>query len=283
MTPGRFHVECMTAATLVRTAYGYQPAAFTGPGQVDLRIGPTYGLGVEDGVRVRGGDDWVRSVKWSIEAIADESVDGQTMRGAMLTELLERRFQLQAHVDSEPVAGWLLVVAKGGLKIKPMADVDCTGEPASERVLAQRAEAGLRGTILITEAAQQGVKPTCGAIGVNPNGPNVRFEVVGQPPGSIARNLRLALGASVVDRTGITAPYLFSWEYGPDASTPGDRAIFSAPSPPRPRAGFDAPSTAPKAPPLFVALEQQLGLTLEPTMVPREFIVIDHIARPSAN
>ena len=40
--------------------------------------------------------------------------------------------------------------------------------------------------------------------------------------------------------------------------------------------------TIPKAPSIFAAVEQ-LGLKLEPIRVPREFIVIDHVERPSPN
>jgi uncharacterized protein (TIGR03435 family) len=46
--------------------------------------------------------------------------------------------------------------------------------------------------------------------------------------------------------------------------------------------GWDGPENQPKAPPLSVALGQ-LGLKLDPIKVPREFIVIDRVARPSPN
>jgi hypothetical protein len=63
MTPGRVYVQCLTLATLIRTAYGYQPASLEffnaseeqrrrGPG---MRFDAVYGLGVEDGQVVRGG------------------------------------------------------------------------------------------------------------------------------------------------------------------------------------------------------------------------------------
>ena len=42
-------------------------------------------------------------------------------------------------------------------------------------------------------------------------------------------------------------------------------------------------SSVPPAPPLEIALEQQLGLRLEPAQAPREYIVIDAIERPAAN
>jgi uncharacterized protein (TIGR03435 family) len=39
----------------------------------------------------------------------------------------------------------------------------------------------------------------------------------------------------------------------------------------------------PRAPTIFDALEQQLGLRLEPVQVPREYLVIDAIERPGRN
>jgi hypothetical protein len=39
----------------------------------------------------------------------------------------------------------------------------------------------------------------------------------------------------------------------------------------------------PLAPTIFVALEEQLGVKLEPAQTPREFIVIDAVERPSPN
>ena len=43
------------------------------------------------------------------------------------------------------------------------------------------------------------------------------------------------------------------------------------------------PSSVPPAPNLFTALEQQLGLRLEPAQVPRDYIVIDAIRRLEPN
>jgi uncharacterized protein (TIGR03435 family) len=43
------------------------------------------------------------------------------------------------------------------------------------------------------------------------------------------------------------------------------------------------PSRVQPAPDLFTALEQQLGLRLEPTQEPRDYIVIDAIRRLEPN
>jgi len=293
MTPGRFYVQCMTVATLIRTAYGYGPMELefmntsenasrprTRPG---MRLDATYGLGVEDGRRVRGGPDWVRSDKYTIEAVGDGAADAETMRGPMLQELLERRVQVRVHIEAEQVPAFALTVASGGLKIKPMQEGDCTREPPSDAVKAERDRHGWTGPVLITEAARFGIKPTCGTIYGEQNGPNFRMEHVAQSPGSVAGTVGRALDARVVDRTGITDRFIFGWEFGPDESTPGILRMMFQERTWVPRPGWDGPSTLPKAPPIFTALEQQLGLKVEPIRVPREFIVIDRVERPSPN
>jgi uncharacterized protein (TIGR03435 family) len=289
MTPGRTHALCMTLATLIRTAYGYGPMDLErmnttdGPGRQGrgMNFNAVYGLGVEDGQRVRGGPDWMRSDRYTIEAVGDGTADARTMRGPMLQALLERRFQLKVHVESEQVPGFALIVASGGLKITPMYDGDCDREPLSDAVKAERERHGWNGPVLITEAAHFGIKPTCGTFYGEQNGPNFRTELVAQSPGAVAFNVGAALDARVVDRTGITDRFIFAWEFGPDESTPGIVGLMPQPKTWVPKPGWDAPPTAPKAPSIFIALEQQLGLEVDPIWVPREFIVIDHVERPS--
>src|SRR5688572_6265358 len=81
MTPGRLYVLCMTPATLIRTAYGYvsvdqekglgrlvNPEA---PGRMrPISANSVYGAPAEDGHRVRGGPNWVRTERYTIEAVA---------------------------------------------------------------------------------------------------------------------------------------------------------------------------------------------------------------------
>ncbi len=45
----------------------------------------------------------------------------------------------------------------------------------------------------------------------------------------------------------------------------------------------DAGSDDAQFPPLITALEQQLGLKVEPGKGPHEYLVIDHLSRPTAN
>jgi uncharacterized protein (TIGR03435 family) len=80
---------------------------------------------------------------------------------------------------------------------------------------------------------------------------------------------RAILDRPVVDKTGLTARYDFDLEWAPDESQ------FGGDLPPAPA---DAPT-----PPLFTAIQQQLGLKLEPTKGPVAALVIDTAERPSAN
>jgi uncharacterized protein (TIGR03435 family) len=80
----------------------------------------------------------------------------------------------------------------------------------------------------------------------------------------------------VVDNTGLTGKYDMTLKWAPDdnhgASAPADNHGASA----------DV-SSADSGPSIFTALQEQLGLKLEPTKGPVETIVVDHVEMPSEN
>jgi uncharacterized protein (TIGR03435 family) len=80
---------------------------------------------------------------------------------------------------------------------------------------------------------------------------------------------RAMLDRPVVDKTGLSGRYDFDLEWAPDETQFGGEV---------PTAPTDAPS-----PPLFSAIQQQLGLKLEATRGPIEALVVDTAERPSAN
>jgi len=80
---------------------------------------------------------------------------------------------------------------------------------------------------------------------------------------------RAILDRPVVDKTGLSGKYDFDLEWAPDQSQ------FGGDIPP-------APSDAPAAP-LFVAIQEQLGLKLEATRGPVAALVVDKVERPSGN
>ena len=86
-----------------------------------------------------------------------------------------------------------------------------------------------------------------------------------------AKNLGKLLGRTVVDRTGLEGKFAFTLEWTPD---PGQPMGLLGPSP---------ASADDSGPSIFTALQEQLGLKLEPQKGPVEILVIDHVEKPSEN
>jgi uncharacterized protein (TIGR03435 family) len=126
---------------------------------------------------------------------------------------------------------------------------------------------------------RRAAKPS-GAVLEGPNGPNWVM-LAGEATfddglKGLTQFLRahLGIGIGVTDKTGITDKFNWDLEYLVDATV-------------RPRSASGiipvADADVPRAPTIFDALEQQLGLRLEPVQVPRTYLVIDSIERPGAN
>ncbi|HZQ54385.1 MAG TPA: M56 family metallopeptidase [Bryobacteraceae bacterium] len=81
------------------------------------------------------------------------------------------------------------------------------------------------------------------------------------------------LDRPVVNRTGLEGRYDFLLKWTPDETQFQDLGMKVPP-----------PSNAPDAPPnLFTAMQDELGLKLEPTKASVDVLVIDHLEKPSAN
>jgi uncharacterized protein (TIGR03435 family) len=110
----------------------------------------------------------------------------------------------------------------------------------------------------------------------NPNGMSHGSTIFATGPGQITgeaatmRDLALtlsdrgeqSLGRPVIDKTGLTGKYDFTLQLPPTIS--GDDAQQSVAA-------------------LFTAVQEQLGLKLQPATSSTDYLVIDHIERPSAN
>ena len=140
------------------------------------------------------------------------------------------------------------------------------------------------------------IKPErCYALVVNKNGPKFKETLshnskspdgdMFAQPGSIKAKdapisglifaLNAAVGCPVQDKTGLTKRYALTLQYSVDQSL---GAYRNAPAPDQ-----SAPQSESQDPPLFTAIQTQLGLKLIPAMVPTESIFIEHIDHPTAN
>ena len=80
----------------------------------------------------------------------------------------------------------------------------------------------------------------------------------------------------VIDQTGLQGGYYIKVQWA------RQQPQNTMPQSTNPGTGM-APPLGPSGPSIFDALQQQLGLKLQATKGPVEFLVIDHIERPSEN
>jgi uncharacterized protein (TIGR03435 family) len=93
----------------------------------------------------------------------------------------------------------------------------------------------------------------------------------------LAGQLTLSLDRPVIDRTNLKGSFDFTLQWTPAPNEGGPQAIGL---PPRAEPSRATDSSGPS---IFTALQEQLGLKLEPTKGQVDMLVIDHVERPSEN
>jgi uncharacterized protein (TIGR03435 family) len=248
-SPGSFTIECGTVERLIGTAYVRYGEPLTNQAP---RIGDVEWL--------KGLPGWVRTDKFTIEAKAEGAPDAKVMLGPMLRNLLEDRFKLKIRRATDEQPMYVMTVAKGGLKIAPESctERDPANPPTREELLAVR----------------NGGKPMCGNMNMTSgDGGTHRWVIGGQTMTGFAGTLSTFMDHHVENRTGVDGSFNIRLEFALDEHVPGPDKRYGPPT--------EVPESS--GPNIFKALEQQLGLTLEPTKGPHGFLVIEHIERPSPN
>lgn len=224
---------------------------------------------VEDD-RILGAPGWVKSTRYDIQAkvAADDAPKLEKLkideRRSMLLPLLIERFNLKYHHETRELPGYALVIAKGGPRMKASEVSDTPADP---------------------KPAGSGAnpKPDSPASGSSLPRRMMRFmgrghlESDGTNTELLARVLSQQLGRTVVDKTGLTGNYDFTLQWTPDDAPPPMHGGADG-GPPHNESGTDA-----VGPSLFTAVQEELGLKLEPTKGAVDVIVIDHIDPPSEN
>jgi uncharacterized protein (TIGR03435 family) len=96
----------------------------------------------------------------------------------------------------------------------------------------------------------------------------------GEPLAHFARWMGfVVLAKPVTDKTGVEGKFDFDLTWTPDESQFIAMGIHTP-------AATDNPSGPPE---LFTAIQEQLGLKLEPQKTQAQVLVIDHVERPSQN
>ncbi len=169
----------------------------------------------------------------------------------LFRKVLADRFKFACHfVDAdEPV--YDLVVAKGGLKMK-----EAKPDEVSPYHFHQPGDPS-------TAYSGPGM-----SIRYTPNGWTTVFQRLDMTSFAKSNVFAEALDRPVIDKTGVTGVYNFSldFSYQPTTAVPPQAGAASEPTP---------------GPDIFTALQQQLGLKLEPGRGAIRQLIVDHVERPS--
>jgi uncharacterized protein (TIGR03435 family) len=209
-----------------------------------------------DPAPVHGGPAWLHSAWYEINAKADGNPSVEMMSGPMMQALLEDRFQLKIHRQTSEGPVYFLTVARGGSKLHAFVEGSCT--PYSTLP-----PPPLGPGKQYCESMISGVSPSVVAQGATLD--------------EFSKTLRVLLDRPVINETGITGRFDIRVRFSREGTTTAGVSLV-------PRNDGSSPASDPAGPPsIFTALQEQLGLKLEPGKGPMEVLVIDRIERPSEN
>jgi len=161
----------------------------------------------------------------------------------MLQSLLVERFKLVVHRETRDVPVYALVVGRGGPKLH-------RSDPSRGEVINPRTPTGAGGTELKSG--------------------HLIFKDESMSDFAWALSRMAAIGDRVVlDNTGLNGTYDFELTFEPSKMLVGGEAPGT--------------STSIEGPSIFESVQEQLGLKLESKKGPVEFLIIDHVEKPSAN
>jgi uncharacterized protein (TIGR03435 family) len=192
-----------------------------------------------------GAPDWVSEARYDITATYPPDAVPQRDMRPMLQRLLAERFGLVTHSETREVPVYNLVMARSDGTLGPRltrSNIDC------EKWLAENpSQRTSQRTQCMWSASRRTITARTQSIA------------------TLLGPLQSLSGRPVVDRTGLTGTFNVDLEW----TTSGDLSVTP---------GGDAAQGGVS---LFAALQEQLGLKLEPSRAPFEVIVIDAIRRPT--
>ena len=252
-TPPAFEV-----ASVRRNTSGTQQGgglAAPQPGGRFIAVGATLRRlvsGAYDDPQIVGGPGWIDSDRFDINARAEGEPGSAQMR-AMLRSLLADRFKLVAHTESHEQPIYALSPARSDRRLGPkLRESDATCARDARNFV----------------PTVPGGPPACGDFRLGARSLVARGMVMP----TFAKLLRARVGRHVVDRTALAGSYDLELEWS------SDLGLQQAPP-----GAAGATELTPEGLSLFTALQEQLGLRLQPDRGPVNVVVIDSAEPPTAN
>jgi uncharacterized protein (TIGR03435 family) len=215
---------------------------------------------------IEGGLDWTSNASYRIEARTDPSTNKEQMR-LMLQSLLEERFKLRIHRTPKEMQIFSLSVVEDGPKLLP-AKLDENGN-----VVASSPEAPpeIEKAVTGKRKVDWRLLPQLFGYGDTADG-QMEFFATAISISRFAEWLSNVdvTGRKVIDKTGLAGLYDFRFKYAnPNLNQKNADIGNSLPEP----SGTS----------LFKAIQEELGLKLEPGKSTFEYIVVDSAEKPSGN
>ncbi len=220
--------------------------------------------------QIIGGPDWIKTAPFDLEigpnddksppgsmSIEDDKSPGSASieqslaqsrirNQRLLQAALAERFKVTLHSETRELSTYALVVGDDGPKLQP-------SKPASSYPDPVKGPDGI---------------PMNKSFRIKRDGGQAGLEARGMSTSDMASHFSRQLGTVVVDKTGLTGDYDFTLNWTSDASGAGT---------------LNAPVSEASASSLLAAIQEQLGLKLEPQKGPMQVLVIDHVEKPEEN
>jgi uncharacterized protein (TIGR03435 family) len=219
-----------------------------------------------------GGPEWIRSVRYDIEAVRPDDPSDFTSRPyaggsaqvtpgpklrRMVQSMLADRFGLVVRREMRDMAVYELGVAQGGLKLPPQRDA--------------KGFSSYVGRGGLYDAIKNGINPRPEYTGLIVGA----ISATGASMSDLAAQLTRLTGRPVLNRTGIEGVFTYEFFYAP--------AQFRSASPSAWARNPDDARPVLQSPSLFTVLEEELGLRLVETRGLVEVLAIERVERPSEN
>jgi uncharacterized protein (TIGR03435 family) len=243
-------------------ACGFAPGRFSGLGDLRWFVACAHGIpAARSRQDIAGLPKWADEELFEIHAIFPVSDQARSVspaeRLAMIRTLLADRFKLAVHRERKVVPSYALVIARKdgtlGPQLQPTPKA-CADWLAAGR---QNAPPNVFGDL------------PCG------RGMVTGFVIrqTRMPLSQLANLLSPRVERLVEDRTGLTGTYAFDlqWAAEPMPLGPASSGVPST----------SPPDNLPTS--IFTALQEQLGLRLEPSKTTADLLVVDHVERPTPN
>ena len=197
--------------------------------------------------------EWATSERYDVLAKGKPRATPDEQR-QMWRALIADRMNVLAHYETRSQRGYNLVVARPDRRLGPqmqLSTLDCTRPQPEVSAQTIREARGVEGFAM----------QRCGLMGVGTHGGTARTASGGVNTGSLAGYLSGVVTLPVADRTNLEGYYSVQISYALQ------------------RTGTAPPAT--DAPSVFVAVQEQLGLKLEPATVNVPVLVVDRAERPT--